>query len=138
MPWPLPPVPLGVYLIADHAEVCAFTSDLAVGAVISILPGGPWTPAVAAAIVVSSKVIRAANENSGGKGLRLRYNMCLGIIDDVKRRGKGSSPCPQGLVGAPPEPLGPEDLRPLPYTLPDQALLEQVLQLPEPEAGDLF
>jgi hypothetical protein len=140
MPWPIPPVPLGVYLYADHAAVCGFTSNVSVGVVIAALPGGPWTPAIAAAIIVSSQVIRAANQDSGGKGLRLRYNFCLGVIDDVKRRGRGSSPCPQilELVDAPAEPLGANDPRPLAYTFPDQDLLEKVLTLPEPAGEDLY
>jgi hypothetical protein len=131
-PWPLPDIPLGVYLYADHGEVCAITSLATVAAIVKALPGGPWAVLVATAIVVSSRVIRAANEDSGGKGLRIRYNFALAVIDQVKRRGKGNSPCPLGLIQSDQDqPLEENAVRPMPYQKPSQALLDETLDLPE-------
>jgi hypothetical protein len=134
-PWPLPDIVLGVYLYADHGEVCALTSMASVAVIVKALPAGPWAVLVATAIFVSSRMVRAANEDSGGKGLRIRYNFALAVIDEVKRRGSGNSPCPLGLVQAgEDQPLADDDVRPMPYEKPSQELLVEASKLPEPSS----
>jgi hypothetical protein len=136
-PWYLPDIVLGLYLYADHGEVCAITSMASAAAIVKALPGGPWAVLLATAIFVSSRVIRAANEDSGGKGLRIRYNFALAVIDEVEPRGHGSSPCPIGLIQAEgDQTLAYDDVRPIPYEIPSQDLLNEALKLPSPSNSE--
>lgn len=136
-PWYLPDIPRGVYVYADHGEACGLTSLWSVGAVIAALPAGPFVAPIAAAIIVARNAIRRANEDSGGKGLRLRYNFAVHVIDQIKRRGKGSSPCPPDFALAPSETLGENDPRPLPFVEPHQEQIDELLKLPIAEESDL-
>jgi|LakMenEpi03Aug12_release.lakeMendotaPanAssembly.Ray.scaffolds.fasta_scaffold259065_1 hypothetical protein len=130
-------VPLGAYLTIDHEEACSLTSLDSAGAVVVAIKAAcssvPIVAAVGAAIYITSKALRAANEKSGGKGLRLRYSLALGIIDEVKKLGKGPSPCPEGMnfVGDPSPHTDLNELKPLPFEELNQDEKALLLNLPE-------
>jgi hypothetical protein len=139
-------VPLGAYLTLDHEEVCVLTSSSSAVAVVAAVKAAgvtnPIVTVIGAAIYVTSKALKAANEKSGGKGLRLRFNAALGIVDEVKKRGKGASPCPVALGFSPINSLNQgdlSDLQPLPFQEVDKELQDYLLSLPDvDEEPDLF
>jgi len=100
MPDWLPPVPLGVWLFLDHSEACAITDGRVVSEIIKLLPVTWWAAALAVVIYAQAAYIRKKNEDSGSKGVKILYHFAVGVIVDVKRRGRGSSPCPAGLTDA--------------------------------------
>lgn len=100
MPDGLPSVPLGVWLILDHSEACVITDGRVVGEIVKFLPATWWAMALAVVIYAQAAYIRKKNEDSGSRGVKLLYHFAVGVIVDIKRRGRGSSPCPAGLMDA--------------------------------------
>jgi hypothetical protein len=117
-------VPVGIWLICDHNEACALTDDLSVKAVLSMIPPIPvWGQLLSAAIVLQSAYIRNRNEESGGRGVELLYSFGVGVITNVKRRGRGRSPCTPLLVRSE---ARLDDIRPLPLLIPTEENLKHL------------
>ncbi len=87
-------IPYGVWIILSHSEACTATNPAIEGPILAKITAlGPWGAVAAAAVKLQSQVIRDKNQNSGGKGVELLFVWAVGMILDIKRRGKGSSPC---------------------------------------------
>lgn len=95
----------GVIAKLDHGEACALTNTRVVGFATRIANFvgtyfGPLGAVIVAAISLTLRLqaayIRALNQNSGGKGVKLNFSW-LGILYSIQRRGSssdwGPSPC---------------------------------------------
>lgn len=87
-------IPIGCHIYLTHEEACTLTNST-IEKVGAFFAGKiPFAgPLVAASLVAQNRSARKKNENSGGKGIRLRFNALLGIITQIKPRGNGNSPC---------------------------------------------
>ena len=85
--------PYGFWLHLTHKEACTITKKDTVDLVLAALPTAWWAAIVAAAIYFQAQYIREKNQKSGKKGVRLFFNIPVGVFTHVERKGKGASPC---------------------------------------------
>lgn len=91
-----------VYVHLSHGEACSLIGYTGIANIAGFLgaaqgagPLAPFLTNMAGAILFSMGWIQEKNENSGGKGIRLRFDLlqlCI-VIVGIKRKGDGISPC---------------------------------------------
>lgn len=85
---------LGLHIYLTHKEACTLTNETLGKVGASFASKIPYAgPLVALSLRAQRRKARRENENSGGKGIRLRYIFALGIITQIRARGSGKSPC---------------------------------------------
>lgn len=86
-------IPYGTWITLSYDEAKAFTSGAAKRAIAAALaPMGPYAVAAAACVIAQQEYIRALNEKSDRKGVKLLFVWVPGIIVSVERRGFSSGP----------------------------------------------
>lgn len=87
-------IPVGWHIYLSHKEACTLTNSKIEKVGAAFAAKIPFAgPLVAASLVLQNRVARRKNENSGGKGIRLRYIWAVGVITQIRARGRGESPC---------------------------------------------